>query len=563
MKKYLFFLLSLLISALTVTAQPTAEGTSIIQEKDTVWGFGANGIYLYKRQMHRIDIAYQTTDPKGNPCRMSGVIIIPKDVWDGEQICDGMVLYNHYAQLAKKDASSRGYAMGEDMVLANPLNPNYIMVIPDFNGFGITEDQNQWFCFGDANGHASIDCLLAARALLTERGQSLGKYLINAGYSSGGYDAIAAQKVRDMEYKDQISFDRTVVGGLPFDITEAYDQFIKNKDQSWRVFGLLMILDSYNRHAELGFTPEEIFKDPYDKKFDEWVHSGKYTTSDILKELDGKKLTDVIQEPFLTLNSKEYRKLCKAFDTHALSKGWVPDPTQKYDVFHFYKDGTVPCSSDRKLLSFLSNYYWYWGSKNPFQKSIIPEKTHLHTNFIMPLQNHSPLGGITFYISLTATMVSMPVLYYDDELNTYYADLIKDLTPLEIVKALDQKFNVKDLIQKAMTDGNNSGDIFNLIARLIGITTATESLLDLSDLTMADLMIMADDSGVSVIELLQIVSYLNFDAAATNATDSNNEANPASDEEILKTPFLVDYYINYLNDWLKRKTAGLNTETTE
>ena len=560
--KKLLTLLALLMSATGMMAQPAADGTSVIQEKDTVWGFGANGIYLYKRQMHRIDIAYQTTDPKGNPCKMSGVIIIPKDVWDGEQICDGMVLYNHYAQMAKKDAPSRGYAMGEDMVLANPLSPNYIMVIPDFYGFGITEDQDQWFCFGDANGHASIDCLIAARALLTERGQSLGKYLINAGYSSGGYDALAAQKVRDMKYKDQISFDRTVVGGLPFDISEAYDQFIKNKDQSWRVFGLLMILDSYNRHADLGFTPEQVLKSPYAEKFEEWVHSGKYTTSDILKELDGKKLTDVIQEPFLTLNSKEYKKLCKAFDAHALSKGWVPDPTQNYDVFHFYKDGTVPCSSDRKLLSFLSNYYWYWGSKNPFQKCIIPEKTHLHTNFIMPLQNHSPLGGITFFIGLTATMVSMPVLYYDDELNTYYADLIKDLTPLEIVKTLDQKFNVKALIQKAMTDGNSSGDIFNLIARLIGITTATESLLDLSDLTMADIMTMADDSGVSVIELLQIVSYLNSNDAASTS-DTASEASPASDNEMQETPFLVDHYIHYLTDWFKEKTAGINNETSQ
>ena len=560
--KKLLTLLALLMSATGMTAQPATDGTSVIQEKDTVWGFGANGIYLYKRKMHRIDIAYRTTDPKGNPCKMSGVIIIPKDVWDGEQICDGMVLYNHYAQMAKKDAPSHGYAMGEDMVLANPLSPNYIMVIPDFYGFGITEDQDQWFCFGDANGHASIDCLIAARALLTERGQSLGKYLINAGYSSGGYDALAAQKVRDMKYKDQISFDRTVVGGLPFDISEAYDQFIKNKDQSWRVFGLLMILDSYNRHADLGFTPEQVLKSPYAEKFDEWVHSGKYTTSDILKELDGKKLTDVIQEPFLTLNSKEYKKLCKAFDAHALSKGWVPDPTQNYDVFHFYKDGTVPCSSDRKLLSFLSNYYWYWGSKNPFQKSIIPEKTRLHTNFIMPLQNHSPLGGITFYIGLTATMVSMPVLYYDDELNTYYADLIKDLTPLEIVKTLDQKFNVKALIQKAMTDGNSSGDIFNLIARLIGITTASESLLDLSDLTMADIMTMADDSGVSVIELLQIVSYLNSNDAASTS-DTASEANPASDNEMRETPFLVDHYIHYLTDWFKEKTAGINNETSQ
>lgn len=562
MKKYLFILFALLVSAVTVMAQPD-KGTSIIQEKDTVWGFGANGIYLYKRQMHRIDIAYQTTDPNGNPCRMSGVIIIPKDVWDGEQICDGMVLYNHYAQMAKKDAPSRGYATGEDMVLANPLNPNYIMVIPDFYGFGITEDQEQWFCFGDANGHASIDCLLAARALLTERGQSLGKYLINAGYSSGGYDALAAQKVRDMEYKDQISFDRTVVGGLPFDISEAYDQFIKNKDNHWRVFGLFMILDSYNRHADLGFTPDEVFKSPYDEKFEEWVHSGKYTTADILKELDGKTLSDVIQEPFLTLNSKEYKLLCKAFDAHSLSKGWVPDPTQMYSVFHLYKDGTVPCSSDRKLLSFLSTYYWYLGQKNPFQKSIIPEKTHLHTNFIMPLENHSPLGGIAYYIGLTATMVSMPVLYYDGELNTYYADLIKDLTAFEIVKSLDQKFNVRALVKEKMTDISSIGNIFTLIARMAGIITATESLLDVSDLTMGDLMTMADDSGVSFVEMMQIISYLNSDTAPVSVYDADSESSSAPDDEVRKTPFLVDYYIQYLTDWYKEKTAVTNGEQSE
>lgn len=562
MKKYSVFLFTLLVSAATVMAQP-AEGTSIIQEKDTVWGFGADGIYLYKRQMHRIDIAYQTTDPNGNPCRMSGVIIIPKDVWDGEQLCDGMVLYNHYAQMAKKDSPSRGYATGEDMVLANPLNPNYIMVIPDFYGFGITEDQDQWFCFGDANGHASIDCLLAARALLTERGQSLGKNLINAGYSSGGYDALAAQKVRDMEYKDQISFDRTVVGGLPFDISEAYDQFIKNKDNHWRVFGLFMILDSYNRHADLGFTPDEVFKSPYDEKFEEWVHSGKYTTADILKELDGKTLSDVIQEPFLTLNSKEYKLLCKAFDAHSLSKGWVPDPTQMYSVFHLYKDGTVPCSSDRKLLSFLSTYYWYLGQKNPFQKSIIPEKTHLQTNFIMPMENHSPLGGIAYYIGLTATMVSMPVLYYDGELNTFYADLIKDLTAFEIVKALDQKFNVRALVKEKMTDISSIGNIFTLIARMAGIITATESLLDISDLTMGDLMTMADDSGVSFVEMMQIISYLNSDTAPVSVYDADSESSSAPDDEVRKTPFLVDYYIQYLTDWYKEKTAVTNGEQSE
>ena len=193
MNKTLCFLAAALMGVATMMAQPPVEGTSIIQEKDTVWGFGVEGINLYSRPMHRIDIAYDTKDPENKPCRMSGVIIIPKDVYDGEQICDGMVLMHHYTQMAKKDAPSRGQNLGEDMVLANPLSPNYIMVLPDFYGFGITEDKDQWFCFGTANAHSSLDCLLAAQELLRERGIEQGKFLINAGYSSGGYDAIATQ----------------------------------------------------------------------------------------------------------------------------------------------------------------------------------------------------------------------------------------------------------------------------------------------------------------------------------------------------------------------------------
>ena len=40
---------------------------------------------------------------------------------------------------------------------------------------------DQYYVYGDANGHASIDCLIAARQVLDERGISQGKYLLNAG----------------------------------------------------------------------------------------------------------------------------------------------------------------------------------------------------------------------------------------------------------------------------------------------------------------------------------------------------------------------------------------------
>lgn len=534
------------MSMATVLAQPSSGETSIIQEKDTVWGFGVDGINLYERKMHRIDISYQTKDPEGKPCRMSGVIIIPKDVYDGEQICDGVVLYNHYAQMAKKNVPSRGHNQGEDMVLANPLSPNYIMVLPDFYGFGITEDKEQWFCFGDANGHASIDCLLAAQALLKERGISQGKFLINAGYSSGGYDALAAQKVRDMEYQSQISFDRTVVGGLPFDISEAYSQYVSSKDESWRFFAILMIINSYNQHANLGFTPEQLLKPPYAEKFLEWMNSGKYTTDDIKKEMYGKKLSDVIQEPFLTTSSDEYKKVRQALDAHALKNGWVPDPSQKYSVFHLFKDTTVPCSSGRKLLSFLSEYKYEDGRQNPFKKSIIPEQTHLTTNFVIPMKDHSPAGGIAYYIGLTAILAALPVLYYDDELNTHYADLIKGLTPLEIVKTLDEKYDLRALINGNTDTNRGSTDFISVLANII---KTVDVYMEPYDLSFTDLLTMADDSGLSMTDIYDIYTYLTTDKASANKSGFSNEAAPAVGSEALKMPFLTDYYINYLNNW--------------
>lgn len=553
MKKKLCIWAAALMGAATMAAQTPSEGTSIIQEKDTVWGFGIDGINLYEREMHRIDIAYQTKDPEGNPCRMSGVIIIPRDVLDGDQICDGMVLYNHYTQLAKKDAPSRGYALGEDLVLANPLSPNYILVIPDFYGFGITEDKDQWFCFGDANGHASIDCLLAAQELLTERGISQGKYLINAGYSSGGYDAIAAQKVRDMEYKDRISFDRTVVGGLPFDLTEAYSQYISNKDQHWRFFPFFLIVDSYNQHANLGFTPEQVCKPPYDKRFEEWIHSGKYTTFDLMKEMEDKNLADVIQEPFLMYNSAEYKALKKAFDEHALSKGWVPDPTQKYSVIHLYKDATVPVSSGRALLNFLSQYR-YNGQENPFKKSIIPEKTHLTTNFITPSGEHTAVGGVAYCLGLAATMAALPVLYYDDELNTHYADLIKGLTPIEIVKALNERINIKAIIQNRMEEEEDI-DFFTLLAN---ISQTVDEYMAPLDLTFGDLLTMAEDSGLSFVDIFELYDYLTRedDASSAKKRSLNKTSSSASESELQMTPFLTDYYIKSLRDWYTKATEA-------
>ena len=540
---------ALTLSAATTDGQvPTGNTYRVINEVDTVWNFGIKGINLYSRGVHRIDIAYPSKDAQGTPVELSGCVVIPADLYNGEQPVDGILLYNHFTQLSYDGAPTRGNAEGEDYLIANPLRPNYIVVESDFYGFGITEGHRQYFCYGTANGQASIDCLLAARRLLDDRGISQGRLLLNAGYSAGGYDAIGAQKVRDMYYSDQIRFDKTLVGDCPFDMDKAYSTIIDEKDDTaLRLYGVLMALDSYNIHGNLGLDLKSMMNEPLASNFDEWLHSGKYTTETLKETLKDMSASQLLKDTLLNYKSPVVKMLKEAMKSVALVEGWTPDKDQNYFVFSLFRDNTVPVGSCRAFINYLSNYYYDdLKDKNPlFKKSIIPEQTHLQTNFFINSSDHLTLGSIVFYLNLVATMAAMPVLYYDGELNTHYADLVADFTPMGIIKKLEASgIDVKRIVKEQLSGEGSSGGLFGLIASL------DEKLAPLN-LTSADVLQIADDSGLSLIDIIQIYQYLTTDddsaAAARGATATEQKAIPG-------TP---DYYLNYLHNWLKENKVNI------
>ena len=200
----------------------------------------------------------------------------------------------------------------------------------------------------------------------------------------------------------------------------------------------------YNQLANLGYTYDQMFKEPYNEKFPDWFWSGKYTTSAIMDSLEGKTLSEIIQENFLSTYSEEFNTLRDIANKYSLANDWTPDFSQKYYVMHLVRDNTVPASSGRAFLRFLSNYTYEGTSEKPFVKSIVPERTKLQTNFVIPDYHHTIVGGITFYLNLAATLAAYPVLYYDDELNTHYADLVEEATVMGIIHKLEDKgFDVR------------------------------------------------------------------------------------------------------------------------
>ena len=552
MKKKTLLLLWALVGLATMAyAQAELKDYQVFHETDTIWNFGYKGVILSSRKMHRIDIAYPSSDLDGNPITLSGYVCIPDEVYSGAMPCDGMVLYNHFTHSDANEAPTRGYATGEDLVMANPLKPNYIVVCSDFIGFGLTADRPQVYCFGDVNGQASIDCLLAARKLLDEREISQGKFLFNAGVSSGGYDAIATQRVRDMKYSDVIRFDKTIVGGAPFDIEAACDDFISGKDDpKWDPTCLPLVLGMYNLHANLGFTNEQMFTEELAPYYDEWFMSGKHSMFDLDKILRGKTLTELVQPEFLSKKSPEYKKVIAAVQEHSLTNGWTPDSTASYYVQHLTRDMVVPPSAGRAFLTFLNEFDYDGKQCQGFTKSIVPERTRLQTNFLIPSERHAVVGGLIYYFHLAATLTAYPVLYYDGELNTHYADLVEPATLMGIIHLLESKgVDVRGTVKKLMEgDGSegDSGNIFSLIASL-------NETLEKYGTTLEEVMLMADDSGVGLDDIVEVYIYLTLEP---DSDEAKARQVASESEETIPVTMLIDFYQQYLTNWVNQETNG-------
>ena len=550
--KCFFLLLSIVGLPLASSAQQNSQSDyRVIHEIDTVWHFAYEGLELARRDMHRIDIGYPSKDLAGDDVELSGMVCIPADVYSGEQPCDGIILYNHYTAMSKADAPTAGYATGIDYVMANPLKPNYIVVCSDYLGFGLTADRQQAFCFNDINGQASIDCLLAARRMLDERGISYGRITFNAGYSSGGFDAIATQRVRDMKYADQVVFDKTLVGGAPFDIMSAYNEMIKWKDSNVNPIFLPLVTGMINYNAGLGFTNEQMFREPLASKFDDWYMSGRYSNNAIRDSVKGMTIADLMQPAFLDWSSDEYQKMRAAARANSMEKGWTPDSTQSYYVMHLMRDSVVPTPAGRAFIEFLNGFYY--GSKRceGYKKTIVPERTRLQTNFFIPSAKHTMVGGIVFYLNMAAVFSAYPVLYYDGELNTYYADMVEPATLMDIIHLLESKgIDVRTLV-KSLTNNGEGGegdgglDFFSTLAKL-------EETLNKYGTNTGEMLQMLSDSGVELTDLLELFAYL-------NTSEDSSEARVMDDTSVRKASedCIIGFYERRLNNWLRENNVNI------
>ena len=344
MKKITLTLIAVVAMLTTASAQSTYK---ILYETDTIVKAKIESVALGSRPVHYIIYEYPSKDGEGKDATVSGVVLIPSDVMDGSVPCDGIILYNHFTIGNPSEAPSQGGIEVQTGILASPLKPNYIIVSSDYIGYGSSIDRKVSYLCGDTNARNSLDGLVAARQMLTDKNIPLGKFQFNIGYSQGGTETMYIAKLRDMEYKDKgITFDKSFSGGGVLDCEKAYSEFVK-KDvcDSWKDVATFLI--SVNENYHLGINYSDLFKEPVASNAKEYVVKKDKSVLTQNSDVSIDSLHQLLQPAYMNLNSDQAKALSAKLSELKIASGWEPDPTQNYFIEHSRHDNYVPIQSSR------------------------------------------------------------------------------------------------------------------------------------------------------------------------------------------------------------------------
>ena len=535
MKKITIILLALVASVLTSAAQDAAY--KIIYERDTVIKTRVGSFSLSSRSVRRIIYEYPSKDVDGKPVTISGVMMIPSNIIDGTP-CDGIMLFNRATIGSPEDCPTSGSQELINGLIANPLSPNYILVMSDFIGYGSSIDHPSFYHSGDVNARNSLDGLLAARQILDDQQLPQGKYLFNLGFSQGGSESLYVAKLRDMEYKDKgVTFTKTFAGGGPTDYAVAYKEYVK-KDWCEDCKDVIMMLISCVENLHMNIDYKDLFKEPLASGVKEYVKTKKKSTLGDYGVNMEDSLHNLIQPAYMNIKSSECKAFLAELEKINLMKGWEPDTTQRYFIEHSRHDNYVPIQCVRAIIP--------WMKEKGFTPSLVPGKTNLQTNTLVFKLNHTG-SAIVWLIQTVAAIQFWPVLYYEGEQNRYYHSVVGDMNILKVVKTLESwGIDLKKIVQNGGLSRRTLPDRYTWFDIIPNIS----DYLSKVDLTTDDLDEMVSDSGITLEDMLLTYAYL------MGTSSESREAN--IDERTAAPLYLLRFYEQTLADWFK--LAGYNVD---
>ncbi len=282
------------------------------------------------RNIHQVSGTYWSQDIDGNPIKVSGKLMYPKD---GK--IKNLIIVSHYTIGANEESPSESF---------NPeglfATMGYAVAIADYIGFGETVDHIHPYLQARTTAMNVIDMGLASRALLHKRGLKCeSDSIILCGYSQGGATTMYVQYMLENELNLVLPIKKNYAGSGPYDIARTYDYSVK-KDITGIPTAIPLIIQGMSIGMSKPLDMSYFFKEKLLNNYDEWLNSKKYTIKQINTLIGCNSLKELLTANAIDKTKPETMRFYQELQQNSLPKSFAP--VAPVYMFHSEDDDTVP-----------------------------------------------------------------------------------------------------------------------------------------------------------------------------------------------------------------------------
>ena len=312
-----------------------------------------------------ITIRYKTTGADGSEKDLSELIAYTKYAVDKEspKKLKNLIIGCHCTITSDKERPTnfKKLDFGTDVNMLTLIggSETSLVVIPDYEGYGITSQDLHPYCNRDVTAQQVID---GAKAAVVWFEKNIAKMEPNwktvaVGYSQGGAVAAGVLNYYNAKKLTGLNLIGAVCGDGPYDPLATLKQYIKDDRLYMPVASALLLkgmVDTNKEMKALGCTYSDFVTDKfYDTGIFDWIQDKAYTTDDIQTKLlnhsvkyggeSGFTMMAMYKDefkPYIQENIKEGDKNWKLTNGKAMNYCTV-DQCFKPGVIEYFKSGKI------------------------------------------------------------------------------------------------------------------------------------------------------------------------------------------------------------------------------
>jgi len=313
----------------SVVAGVAPRGASSLNMTDLARGI-IESLTSYK--VHQVAGTYMSRDIDGNPIKVSGAIFYPTS-----GTIKNVIICSHYTVSANYEVPSQTFPI-EAMFAAL----GYVVVMPDYIGYGITADKVHPYLQADVTASNVIDMALAVRPFLAERNIRVQhEEVIILGYSQGGSTSMYVQFLMETDptYQGKFKILRNYCGGGPYHVARTYDYVVSQK-VTGIPYAVPMIILGMSEGMSIPLNIDLFFKEPLLSNYQEWLNTKKYSGTQITELIGTKNLENILTPMGLDRKQPETQRLYRELLKNSMPNRYLP--VAPIYMFHSMDDQTVP-----------------------------------------------------------------------------------------------------------------------------------------------------------------------------------------------------------------------------